>query len=97
MLRKLPFKQLLAWEAFDELEPIGGRRGDWQAASICSMLMNLAGKRARTSDCLLEFGEEREVPPAPAPQRQTWQEQKMIGMMFAAASAKGGRKKHWKK
>ena len=88
MLRRLPFKQLLEWEAFDQLEPIGGRRGDWQAASICSMLANIAiakgrsRKRFQVKDFLLEFGNAR---PSPSGRRQTWQEQKMILMQIAEA------------
>jgi hypothetical protein len=100
MLREIPFKLLLEWEAYDKLEPIGGLRGDWQSAAICRMLMDIAAaktgsrKRFRTQDFLLEFGEERPVVEV----RQTWQEQKMIGQMYAAAfntpdKPKGRRKK----
>jgi len=89
VLEELTFPQFLEWFAYDALEPIGGRRGDWQAASVCSAIANTAAarsgskKRFLTRDFLLEFGADK---PTPAPSRQTWQEQKMIAMMFAAAS-----------
>ena len=78
------------------LEPIGGLRGDWQAASVCAMLANLEAARRgakhvfEPSDFLLEFKEKSDEPrverPTPAPPRQSWQEMKMIGMAWAAAS-----------
>jgi hypothetical protein len=89
LLHELSWRQFLAWKAYDELEPIGGLRGDWHAASICTMLANIAAaqsgskKRFRVADFLLEFGPERAPIETP---RQTWQEQKMIAMMCAAAA-----------
>ena len=93
----MSWEQFIKWRAYDETEPIGGARGDWQAASISSSLWNIAAmqagskKRFRTSDFLLEFGDdEKPIVEAAEPLRksvytQTWQEQKMIGMMYAAA------------
>lgn len=74
--------------AYDELSPIGDVRGDWQAASIASILANIAAARGRSrkrftvKDFLLEFGSTRERPEAP---RKSWQEMKMIGQMCAMA------------
>lgn len=87
MLRELPAKQFLEWQMFDQLNPIGDLRRDWQAASICAVIANIAAaqgrskKRFKVQDFLLEFGEERERPE----RRQTWQEQKMIIQMVHAA------------
>lgn len=78
--------------AYDLLEPIGDLRGDYQAASVCSVIANIAAgqsgsnKRFRVQDFMLEFGNEREIPQAESAPTQTWQEQKMIGMMFASIS-----------
>ncbi len=94
----------MQWKAFDDVDPIGGKRGDWNAASVSSILMNIAAgrngsrKRFKPADMLLEYGldykpaKEGEV--APVTGRQTWQEMKMIGMMWAAAS---NSPKKWKK
>ncbi len=55
---------------YERIEPFGERRGDWQAASICSILANLAMARTRSkkrfspNDFLLQFTKERkEVTP----------------------------------
>lgn len=91
MLRELPFKKLLEWEAFDQLHPIGDRRGDWQAASICRVMMDIAAascgskKRFRNSDFLLEEFTDQEREPLEEP-KQTWQEMKMLARMFATQS-----------
>jgi hypothetical protein len=93
----------MQWMAFDTVDPIGGKRADWNAANISSILMNVAAgrngsrKRFKPADLLLEYGKdyvpakEGEVSVAPA---KTWQEMKMIGMMWAAAS---NSPKKWKK
>jgi hypothetical protein len=105
MLRELSFGQLLEWQAFDKLEPVGALRGDWQAASVCSAVANSLAmlshsrKRFRTQDFLLEWRDEELPVPEPVdtrPHQQTWQEQKMIAMMFAAAS-NAPTKKKWKR
>jgi hypothetical protein len=44
MLQGMSWQQFLEWKAFDEIEPIGGARGDWQAASICSVVDSLRGR-----------------------------------------------------
>lgn len=100
MLKELPFAQFREWQAFDQIEPIGGIRGDWQVASVCATVMNAlhmrVGSRERfsPSDFMLKFDsvvkeakkDPAKVQPARTRYTQTWQEQKMIGMMFAAAS-----------
>lgn len=100
MLREIPWHTLLEWEAFDKVEPIGGVRGDWQAASICSQLTNLAvmqrgGKyRTRPADWLLEYGDEKprvEVKEE-KPAARSWQELKFTAQMWVADS-KAKRKK----
>ena len=96
MLGELSFKQLLGWEAFDALHPIGELRGDWQAASICRVMMDIAAaqsgskKRFRNTDFLLEFKDEPEQ--VVQPRRQTWQEMQMIARMYVAQS-KGKKKR----
>lgn len=83
----MTWKQFIEWQQFDLIEPIGGQRLDWNAASIASVLVNIAAakgrsrKRVQPKDMLLVFGQEKEAPEVP---RQTWQHQKMIGMMMAA-------------
>lgn len=99
MLGELSFKQLLEWEAFDELHPIGEKRGDWQAASICRVMMDIAAaqcgskKRFRNADFLLEFKDEPESELESQPKSQTWQEMKMYARMYVAQSAKGKKKR----
>ncbi len=94
MLRELTWDEFLEWQAFDKIEPIGGVRGDWQAASICSTLVNVAaiqrgGKyRSRPVDWLMEYGDEKppmEVKEDVTP-RKTWQELKFIAQMWVADS-----------
>lgn len=51
----------MEWQAFDDISPIGDKRGDWQAASIAAFLANViigahgGTKRFKISDALLEF------------------------------------------
>lgn len=81
MLKRMPSKQFMSWVAYDKVEPIGGRRGDWHTASICSTLMNIAcGKMKYTpSDFLLEWGPKRAV----QQKKQSWQEMKMMAQIIA--------------
>lgn len=102
MLRGIKATQFLDWMAYDQLEPIGARRSDWQAASICAMMMNVAlmqagsPKRFSASDFILEFGEAKPATKPAEQPRQSWQEQKMIARMFFAASkADEAKKKKW--
>lgn len=95
MLEELPYWQFLEWQEFDRLEPIGGLRGDWQVASVCSVVANLAAARSGSSarftasDFLLQFKDASEANKAPvqeAPVTRTtpWQTMKMYARMFTA-------------
>lgn len=94
MLRSIPWTLFEEWYLFDKMHPIGELRGDWQIAALCSLIANIEAskgkrrrKRFRAQDFLLDFGLER---PKLMDRQQSWQEQKMIAMMFAAAgNAKG--------
>ena len=79
--------------AYDQLQPFGDRRSDWQAATICAAVMNAAAmrggsrKRFRVKDFLLVFKDaETKVKEEKDEPRQTWQEQKLIAQMFVAMS-----------
>lgn len=80
----------MEWRAFDLLEPIGGRRDDWHAASICATVMNAmlisrgSRRRVKVQDFLLEF--DRAGSATTTSGKQTWQQQKMIAQMFVAMS-----------
>lgn len=94
MLRRMSWSLFQDWRDFDQVEPIGGVRGDWQAASICATLTTIAAARAggggrifSPEEMLLKFkAKDVEVVKEPDAPAQSWQEQKMIGMMWAAAS-----------
>jgi hypothetical protein len=84
LLKSMSMKQFQEWRFFDEIDPIGGRRGDWQAASISAVIANMLSRKAHNvDDFLLTFGTERRM--KPAPRKQTWQEQKMLAYMMCAA------------
>jgi hypothetical protein len=98
MLHTMTWQQFREWQAFDAMDPIGKRRTDWQAASICAVLMNIAtrGKRRfNPADFLLQFKEDatKVTPP-----RADWRKMKMIAQMWAASgddeSPRGKRKGH---
>ena len=80
---RLTAKQFRNWEIYDSLEPIGGLRGDYQAAQIAAMIYNRSrGKDQRAltiNDCLLPFHLQ-----LPKPQ-QTWQQMKSMAYMIALA------------
>ncbi len=101
MLKEMSWKDFLEWQAFDKIEPIGGIRGDWQAASICSQLVNVAvmqrgGKfRSRPSDWMMEYGDEKprvEVKEEKPPQK-SWQELKLTARMWVADSKAKAKKR----
>lgn len=90
LLREMSGPQLMAWMEFDAVDPIGGRRVDWNAAAIQSSLWNIATKGQKKTfvprDFLLTYGgPDKDRPAAREQPRQTWQEQKFIAMMYAAA------------
>jgi hypothetical protein len=106
MLRKMSMRQFMLWREFDEVEPIGGLRGDWQAASICSALFNTMAmfsrskQRMTVEQFLLKYGQPRRTTrgkdggsktPSAAPH---WQHLKFIAQMQVALSkAEEGKKK----
>jgi hypothetical protein len=94
MLKSISFKELMQWRAYDKIEPIGQKRGDFQAASICAATMNAVllskGIRSkfRVSDFMLEFKEEEtkvETTPSGSPPAD-WQRLKMLARMHYAVS-----------
>jgi hypothetical protein len=112
MLKELPHRTFLEWQEFDRLEPIGGQRGDWQVASVCSLLANLAAARSgsthrfTTRDFLLEWRDaselekiEAEVKQAVAPVEPTtpWQTMKFYARMYAAQANADENKKQKRK
>jgi len=93
-------RQFQEWFEFDRVDPIGGRRGDWHAASICAAIFNSMAIRAnsrtrfRVRDFLLEFGDAKQVKEVDnKPPQQTWQQQKMIARTFAAMFNAGEKQK----
>jgi hypothetical protein len=98
MLRGLTWRQFEEWMEKDRLDPIGQKRGDWQAATICATFMNIHASehavktRFSPSDFMLEFGPR--VDKEEVPKGQSWQEMRMIGQMMATQSKP---KKKWKK
>lgn len=88
--------------AYDAIEPIGGLRGDWQAASICAQVMNAAalirtGKVRldfKAKDFLLAFKDSLEAKKEEQPitkeqpkaEVPSWQRMKMIARMHVALS-----------
>jgi uncharacterized alpha-E superfamily protein len=89
--------------AFDAIEPFGHTRSDWQSASVCSAVVNAVfavhrvRHRTTPKDYLLVFKTADEVnDPAKdgaSERRQTWQQQKMVAMMYFAASQTKGKKR----
>jgi hypothetical protein len=90
LLRRLSWKKFLSWKAFDEIEPIGGKRLDYLVASIVSTLVNLRRNVEKypspfpLGDFLLNWGVKSggSVKPPPKPQK-TWQQLKLMGQILA--------------
>lgn len=57
----MTFDDFMDWRAYEQVEPFGDRRADYQAASICAAVFNAAlmragsRKRMRVETFLLEF------------------------------------------
>lgn len=86
-------RQFNDWRRYDEIDPIGGGRSDWQAASVCATVMNAAAvmigskQRVKISDFLLDFSGERASERAKdKPQQPHWKSMKFIAQMMVAAS-----------
>lgn len=102
MLREMGSRsQILDWQMFDELEPIGDIRGDYQAASIVGMLANLHRntekfpKAFANSLFLLPFGgAPEEATEAPKPKKKDWRQLKAIAQSLAAMYNEEERKKN---
>lgn len=90
LLARASSRELAEWMAFAQLEPIGDRRGDYQAAQVAQVIANVnrdTKKRKKpypVEDFLLEW----EDPEEPA-KGQPWKEQLRIVEMLNAAF--GGR------
>lgn len=87
MLSELTASQFTEWQQFDQIEPIGGKRLDWNFGSVCATIMNAlmmfvrSRKRFYPKDFALEFG--TPTPKKDAP-RTTWKDMKSTAMMAAA-------------
>ena len=84
MLRSLTAKQFVEWEAYARLEPFNELRADQRAALIASYVYNMAVSvrdRKPISDFMLKWEESGEA----KPKTQSWQQQKQIAYMIAAA------------
>jgi len=98
MLREMSMRQFMTWWDFDQVEPIGGIRGDWQAASICAALYNVFRSRsvkpANVEDFLLTYGKRKKQEAAKdggskapsAAAQAPWQHMKFIARMQVALS-----------
>ena len=60
LLGSMDSHELTEWMAFDQVDPVGGRRGDYQAAVVASTVANAnrgKGQRVLTpNDFVLEYG-----------------------------------------
>jgi len=91
MLGKISWAKFIRWQAFDELDPIGGLRHDYLTASIVSMMVNLRRDHEKYPDpvplktFLLEWGKKAKklLDTNPKPKGKSWQELKLIGQMMA--------------
>lgn len=93
MWRHMTRREFFDWWAYDQVEPIGAMRGDYQAASVCATIMNgfavmaRSRKRFKIKDFLLEWGKEAKVAePGGKDNGQPWQKMKLVARMWAAAS-----------
>ena len=90
MLRSITLSQFYEWMTFAEFEPFDEARDDYRTAQIVQTLINMNRDTKRhpepipINDCLLVFGDAI----VEKPKKQTWQEQKMIAMMYVAAANK---------
>lgn len=92
MLGEITWKKFVSWKAFDKIEPIGGVRQDYLAASIVSTLVNLRRNTDKypepfpLADFLLKWGEPQVADQLPKPSTgKPWQQLKLMGQILAAA------------
>lgn len=95
MLSELPFDVLLEWRAFDQIEPFGGVRADWQAAGITAGISNVIAASVRSrhrfkvEDFLLKFRTPEETKAALEAAKGSpvdWQRMKFIARIAAATA-----------
>ena len=99
MLRQVTWPQLLEWKEYFEAEPIGDKRADFHAASICCALANTmiatsgGNQRFKIADFLLEFDrqatdvKEIKEEPKAAVQRMKFIARQWTALMNAAEKA----------
>lgn len=98
-------EQFLGWYAFDQVDPIGGARLDWNVASICSTLWNIALLKAKASkifkpaDFLLEWktADERQDEPKAEKPKPDWQRMRWLAMAWTAYANEGEKRKQRKR
>jgi hypothetical protein len=85
MLSRVDAEDLTELAALWRIDPWGGVRADWQAASIAACVVNMLrgdGKRASVADLLLEFGKPPRPPETP---EQKAERQKRAFRLWARA------------
>lgn len=101
MLRGMTWQQFLEWKAYDQVQPLGDERGDWQAASICAALMTAITRKVFSPETfLLKFRDPDEAPPEPPkakPVAPDWQRMKMIARMQTALANADEQRKNKRK
>lgn len=84
MLRSIPGRLFLEWEAYAELEPFGEVRDDLRIGQLVQTVLAFGGTNVPLTDCLLPFPEE-DVEEVAAPKKKDWREIKAAGQMWTAA------------
>lgn len=78
----LTLDQLLEWEAYDRLDPIGEVRGDYRMAYLSMIITNIArrvhGKEGTTMAGILDFMPEWDKDHSIKPEAQTVEEMKTV-------------------
>jgi hypothetical protein len=92
MLRSITWVQFKEWIIYSELEPFDELRADYRTAQIVQTFINMNRDTKKypnpisIDECLLPFGDVEIV--KSKKNKQTWQEQKMIAMMYVASAKK---------
>jgi len=95
MLDEIPYELLVEWRAFDQIEPFGFIRQDWQSASITAGISNVIAasvrskQRFKVEDFLLKFRTAEEIQTvidsvAQAAPAVDWKRMKLIARLCAA-------------
>jgi hypothetical protein len=65
LLGEISSRELTEWFAFDQVEPIGGRRGDLQAGVVAATVANVnrakGSREYRITDFVPEYGKREET------------------------------------